>query len=90
MAKFKDKDEFLDALWEHLELEENDEDTGFFEHLANFFNDDSNDNSGGNQNQGTPNRPRRRSRPTSQGSRSRRPRASSGDSSFGNNRWFNS
>lgn len=92
MPQFKDREEFLDKLWDHLFPNEEDEDTEFFDHVARFFEDESN-NQGGN-NQGANNQPRRRQRQSSNAGNSggtprRRSRQTTG-SGYGNSTWFGS
>jgi hypothetical protein len=82
---FKDKDEFLDALYEHLDLDpENEEDNTFFDHLGSFFDQFT---EGGNTEKKNP--PRRRST-QSQGSGTprRRRRQTSNSGGFGSSAWF--
>jgi hypothetical protein len=89
MPKFKDKDEFLDKLFEHMGLSDEDEDQDFFDHVAKFFDDDSG-NSGDN-NSGNPPAPRRRRRQgQSGGTPPRRRTRQTSDSGYGNSSWFGS
>ena len=87
--QFKDRDSFLDALFDHFYPEGTDvteEDQDWFDHVAKFFDDDS-----GNG----PNPPRRRRQNdnsnNSGGSRRRRQsQSNSGSGGYGNPSWFGS
>ena len=99
---FKDKDEFLDKLYDHIFPEAeypdgpDEDDEGFFDHVAKFF-DQLDEGSGGtgsgsgsgSGSGGGTNAPRRRRKETTTTPRRRRRAASSsGDTGYGNRTFF--
>jgi len=90
---YKDKDELLDGLWDHLFPKEEDEDPEYFEHVAKFFDQfDDSGGSGSGSGSGS-SAPRRRARQSSGGGNQnttsrRRSRTTSSDTPYGNSRFF--
>lgn len=90
---YKDRDEFLDKLYDHVfgDSDPSDEDKEFFEHLSSFFPEEEGGNSGDNThrrragNSGDTGSNTRRKAPVPR----RRSRASSG-SGYGSSIWFGS
>jgi hypothetical protein len=95
---FKDKDEFLDAFFDHIFPEGTDvdeEDEKWFDHASKFFDQfttDTGNNTGGNTGENTTNPPRRRRQTQSQtgGTHRRRARSQSrsDDSQYGSRLFF--
>jgi hypothetical protein len=99
MPKYKDREEFLDALYDHVFPEgedvTDDDETWFNDVLSKFFDDDSGNsnsgNSGGNSQGGNANAPRRRRNAgggNSNAPRRRRRQSADSGSGFGSSVWF--
>lgn len=91
---YGNRDEFLDALFDHIFPEgdypdgPDEEDEKFFDHLAKFFPEAS-ESQGGNDNTGGTNAPRRRRSSGQSGApRRRRRQAASGASGYGSSVFF--
>ena len=91
---YKDKDEFLDAFYDHMFPEGGDEPTDddkqWFDDVVSKFFDQFDTNDGGQGGQGGPNPPRRR-RPSQRTNTTRRRRSgATSDSGYGNKTFFGS
>jgi hypothetical protein len=89
---YKDKDEFLDGLFDHVFPESDypdgvdEEDEKFFDHIASFFESDEGDKGGTGSGASAP---RRRRRPASTGTSPRRRRQTASSSSgYGSDFFF--
>jgi hypothetical protein len=94
---FKDRDEFLDKLFDHTFPESDypdgvdEEDEKFFDHIAEFFKAEESTQGGSGGGNTAPRRRRRESSSTSSSTtRRRRSQAASTDSGYGSNLFFRS
>jgi hypothetical protein len=95
---FKDRDEFLDSLYDHIFPEKDfpdgvdEDDENFFEHVASFFKESDDQGSGGSGSGsgGGTNAPRRRRTQSQSGTprRRRRQSSNSGSTGYGNRTFF--
>jgi hypothetical protein len=96
MAGFKDRDEFLDKLFDHTFPESDypdgvdEEDEKFFDHIAEFFKAEESNQGGSGGASNAPRRRRRESSSSSTTTRRRRQSSASGDSNYGSNLFFRS
>jgi hypothetical protein len=92
---FKDRDEFLDKLFDHVFPESDypdgvdEEDEKFFDHIAKFFESNEGNQGGSGGANNAPRRRRREAASSSTTNRRRRQSASS-DSGYGSNLFFRS